>query len=671
MEPRGIIRQAAYYDGANRIASSTRPDFQAVWQNPLPGDHYLVAVATDVRGQTATSSQVRIIVLPANDDFSAATKLNGTHLSVVGSTFGATLEPGETDWIGGGPSVWYSWTAPADGRVALAMPNWPWGVYFGALTGNSVTNLSLLGQDLPFEGQETAYFYFEVHAGTRYHIVVAQSGTDAPFTLNLDFLPKPANDDFQHRVVIPGRGGSATVDTFSATFQPGEPVDLASDVVGWTASWQTVWWTWTAPVGGRVTIQPSGDFLYLLGIYQGLNLTNLTVVTQTINSGVTLDVAAGTTLQISLDGANGQSGLLQLSLGFVPRPINDDFKNSEWIFGANATIQGNNIAATAQPGELQHAGVGDGHSVWWQWVAPASGYVVLNSASNSPPPVIAVYTGQVVSNLSEQASSTTGTMAFEAEKGTAYHIAVDGMDGWEGSFTLDLLLSTIRLTQPLAGAKFYVGDPVEISATTTPLDGDGTPVDFFAGGQFLGSASRIPHPTITWTNAALGPYRLTAQITDRRGVTRSSEPVAIRVRPGNDDFTNAIVLQGLNVSTAGTNLGAGKEPGEPTGGDPSADASVWYTWTAPASGAVIVGIGEDYFGGHPLGGYQGNSVSNLVPVGESIYDFYPIGFVAHTGDAYHIEVSGFSQDIPDGAGPFTLEITQTTASSNDDFARYP
>jgi hypothetical protein len=395
------------------------------------------------------------------------------------------------------------------------------------------------------------------------------------------------------------------------------------------------------------------------------------VVTQTINSGVTLDVAAGTTLQISLDGANGQSGLLQLSLGFVPRPINDDFKNSEWIFGANATIQGNNIAATAQPGELQHAGVGDGHSVWWQWVAPASGYVVLNSASNSPPPVIAVYTGQVVSNLSEQASSTTGTMAFEAEKGTAYHIAVDGMDGWEGSFTLDLLLSTIRLTQPLAGAKFYVGDPVEISATTTPLDGDGTPVDFFAGGQFLGSASRIPHPTITWTNAALGPYRLTAQITDRRGVTRSSEPVAIRVRPGNDDFTNDIVLQGLNVSTAGTNLGAGKEPGEPTGGDPSADASVWYTWTAPASGAVIVGIGEDYFGGHPLGGYQGNSVSNLVPVGESIYDFYPIGFVAHTGDAYHIEVSGFSQDIPDGAGPFTLEITQTTASSNDDFARYP
>jgi hypothetical protein len=46
-----------YYEGANRIASSTRPSFQAEWQNPLPGNHYIVAVATDVRGQTGASSQ--------------------------------------------------------------------------------------------------------------------------------------------------------------------------------------------------------------------------------------------------------------------------------------------------------------------------------------------------------------------------------------------------------------------------------------------------------------------------------------------------------------------------------------------------------------------------------------------------------------------------------------
>ena len=668
-EPRGIILQVDYYDGPNRIASSSRSGFPAVWQNPLPGDHYLVAVATDIRGRTGTSAQVHVIVLPANDNFSAATKLSGSNISIVGSTFGATLEPGETDWIGGGPSVWYSWTAPADGRVYLAMPNWPWGIYFGALSGGSLTNLTVLGHDLPFDGWETAYFYFEVQAGKTYHIVVAQfGGEDQPFTLNLKFLPKPPNDNFQHRAVLPRSGGSATVETFDATFQPGEPIDLPANVVGWTPSLQTVWWTWTAPAAGRVTIQPSGDFLYLMGIYQGLNLTNLSVVTQTINNGVTLDVAAGTTLQISVDGANGQSGFLNMNLDFIPSPGNDDFRNAAWVFGASAKIQGNNVAATSEPGEPQHAGVGGGHSVWWKWVAPASGYVVLSSVSNSPPPVIAIYTGQVVSNLNELASSATGTVSFEAARGTTYDIAVDGNYTWEGSFTLNLLLSTIDLTQPVAGSKYYVGDPIQMAATTTPLDGDGSTVNFFADDQFLGSAQRIPHPTFTWRNAELGPHNLTARITDRRGVTRSSEPVPIRVRPSNDDFAHAIVLKGLNVSTNGTNLGAGMEPGEPTGGDPSADASVWYTWTAPASGTVVVGIGENYFEGHPLGIYRGESVSNLVTIGESIYDFYPISFVAHTGDVYHIEVSGFSQDIPDGAGPFTLGITQTPAPANDDFA---
>ena len=669
VEPRSGIRKVDYYDGANWIASSIERGFRAIWRNPLPGNHYVVAVATDFRGMTATSSQVHIVVLPANDNFSAATKLAGTHVSIMGSTFGATLQPGETDWIGGGPSVWYSWKAPADGRVYLAMPNWPWGVYFGAFTGNSVTNLTELGHDLPFDGWETAYFYFEVHAGTTYHIVAAQFGTElAPFTLNLDFLPKPANDDFQHRAVIPAHGGSATVDTFSATFQPSEPIDLATDVVGWTPSLHTVWWTWTAPTGGRVTIQPSSNFLYLLGVYHGLSLSNLTTIAQTINCGVTLDVATGTQLQISVDGANGQSGFLNLNLNFVPSPANDNFKNAEWAFGLTPTLQGNNVAATAEPGEPHHAGVGDGHSVWWKWVAPTTGYAVLSFASNSAPCVAAVYTGQVLSNLTAQASMATGTVGFDTVKETTYYIAVDGTSGREGAFTLNLLLSTIRLIQPTAGAKFYVGAPIKLAASTTSLDGNGTSVDFYAGDQFLGSAPKTPHPAIIWTNAGLGSYPLTARITDRRGLTRSSEPVNIRVRPGNDDFTNAIQLQGLVVSTNGTNLGSGKEPGEPTASDPSADASVWYAWTAPASGEAVVSVQEDYFGGHPVGVYLGNSVSNLVALGESIYDFYPVSFVAHAGVTYYIEVSGFSQNIPNGYGPFGLGITQTPAPANDDFA---
>ena len=137
--------------------------------------------------------------------------------------------------------------------------------------------------------------------------------------------------------------------------------------------------------------------------------------------------------------------------------------------------------------------------------------------------------------------------------------------------------------------------------------------------------------------------------------------------PAANDFTNAYALRGLSVTTNGNNLEATKEPGEPTGGDSSADASVWYSWTAPAAGGVAVSIGENYYGGHPFGVYRGDSLSNLISRGESIYGFYAVNFVAHKGEKYYMEATGFSDEIPDGFGPFTLSIVQTPAPANDDF----
>jgi hypothetical protein len=664
----GQIRRVDYYEGTNWLASSSRPEYRALWRNPSLGPHSLFAVAIDNHGSTNVSASVQIIVIPSNDNFSDAIVLTGSDVSVVGGTVGATLEDGEPDWNWGGPSVWYSWTAPAHGRVHLAMPDWSYGTYFGAYTGTTVSNLTLVADDLGPWGGWFSGFYFEVQAGTTYHILVAGAGGPvSPFTLDLLYLPKPANDNFEHRTTISASGGTATVDNFFATFQPGEPSDLSPIIVGYTASFHTVWWTWTAQVAGQVSIQPSCDFMHLLGLYSGLALSNLTTVTTIFNGGATLDVAAGTTLQISVDGVSGQTGVVNLNVGFTPTPSNDDFRNSRPVFGDQTTLHGNNTAATREPGEPQHAGVGSGRSVWWKWVAPASGYATLTPATNSAAPVVAVYTGAVLSNLTTVAVSPVGTVGFDAVEGRSYHIAVDGRSGWQGSFTLNLLLSTIRLTKPSPNALFYLGDPIVLAAATTPLDGNSREVDFFNGSRLLGSAQRA-HATITWTNAELGAYALTASMTDRQGTIRRSKPVNIHVRPANDDFTNSFTIQGLNVVTNGTNLGASKESGEPSAGDPSADASVWYSWTAPVSGGVVVSIQENYFAGHPVGVYFGDSISNLVSLGESIYNFYPVSFVAHTGITYHIEVSGFSQNPPDGAGSFTLSLNQTPAPPNDDFA---
>ena len=70
--------------------------------------------------------------------------------------------------------------------------------------------------------------------------------------------------------------------------------------------------------------------------------------------------------------------------------------------------------------------------------------------------------------------------------------------------------------------------------------------------------------------------------------------VAAGAAPGNDNFTNAVTIAGQTGIVIGSNVGATLEACEPTtvntddyGVEP-VDSSVWYQWTAPASGTVTM-----------------------------------------------------------------------------------
>ena len=56
--------------------------------------------------------------------------------------------------------------------------------------------------------------------------------------------------------------------------------------------------------------------------------------------------------------------------------------------------------------------------------------------------------------------------------------------------------------------------------------------------------------------------------------------------PGNDNFTNAFTLTGTDLTVSGTLARATRESGEPSHGANTNTPSVWYNWTAPASGKV-------------------------------------------------------------------------------------
>jgi hypothetical protein len=82
-----------------------------------------------------------------------------------------------------------------------------------------------------------------------------------------------------------------------------------------------VWWTWTAPANGRVTINTVGSvFDTLLAVYTGQSLGALASVASDDQSGgnntsrVVFQVVAGTTYQIAVDGYNGATGQVELTL---------------------------------------------------------------------------------------------------------------------------------------------------------------------------------------------------------------------------------------------------------------------------------------------------------------------------------------------------------------------
>ena len=136
--------------------------------------------------------------------------------------------------------------------------------------------------------------------------------------------------------------------------------------------------------------------------------------------------------------------------------------------------------------------------------------------------------------------------------------------------------------------------------------------------------------------------------------------------PTNDNFANRIVLTGTNVSTTGTTVEATGETGEPEIFDSTLE-SVWWTWTAPATGTYQIDtIGSLASSGidTTLAVYTGTELNSLSLVGNND-DFNNLdsGLVinATAGTTYQIQIDGLGGD--DGA--VNLNITQLSSTDSD------
>jgi subtilisin-like proprotein convertase family protein len=116
--------------------------------------------------------------------------------------------------------------------------------------------------------------------------------------------------------------------------------------------------------------------------------------------------------------------------------------------------------------------------------------------------------------------------------------------------------------------------------------------------------------------------------------------------PANDGFGSAQTISGLSGYVTGTNAGATKESGEPSHANQSGASSVWYRWTAPASGVAEFSTANSYFNSL-LAVYTGASVNALTLIASND-DAAPgintsrVTFNAVNGTTYYIAVDGYS-----------------------------
>lgn len=128
----------------------------------------------------------------------------------------------------------------------------------------------------------------------------------------------PDNDLFIASKSLASEIGVVSGRNLNATNEPGEP--LHADNSGG----KSVWWHWTAPADGQVTLNTHGSsFDTLLAVYNGASMDMLSPVAGNDDDGtvggsssVTFAVQSGITYRIAVDGKGGSSGAVEMAWSF-------------------------------------------------------------------------------------------------------------------------------------------------------------------------------------------------------------------------------------------------------------------------------------------------------------------------------------------------------------------
>lgn len=474
---------------------------------------------------------------------------------------------------------------------------------------------------------------------------------------------RPPNDDFAQAITIPPVAeGVVTGSNRHATTESGQPESLGID--------QSVWFKFTAPEQGALVVRTEAvdnpnEILPRLMFARGSQLSNLTPAAEQVfgSTGQAVELDAGEQVFLMLSGPNHVLAAHSFALHyrFVNRPPNDGFSGRVTLAGTRVSTRGTNWLASREPGEPLAYSRGSGRTTWWTWTAPANGYLDI-SCSNL---LAGLFTGGSLSTLIpiqpiDLTNRFLGGLRFPVVAGTSYQLQLDrndpfaerdpfGPNGLQGT-DLGLRLSSVVLASPSNHAVLNADHPLRfaLSALDPALDETPQSVTFWMWTNHVANQKAISLGTVATPPFELelprfapGHYLFEAVVTNAAGESVLSPVAAVRIAPANDAFADAAELVGHKITETAFWSGASAEPGEPPG-VPAGRGSIWYRWTAPASGVLGIAL----FGSGNFDLYSGSSLSGLrvMPWSGTVGREYAVT----NGNTYHLRIIG-GAEVP-GAG---------------------
>ena len=386
---------------------------------------------------------------------------------------------------------------------------------------------------------------------------------------------------------------------------------------------------------------------------------------------------------VSLAVNASKSGKIPFSSNFplkvVTPPPNDDFANRFILTGGTTQATGINELATTETNEKTNPSSAGQHTVWWQYTAPFSSDLTLSTLGSNYDTTLAIYTGtpalssMTLVGANDDNSGLSSSVTFTAISGNNYYIQVSGYLSATGNIVLNYSDPGAASGAPLItthpkSQNLLLNEALSLTVSAAS--------SFDLTYQWHKDSVPIPGAiSINYSIAAVsfqdrGTYYVT--VTDSNSLSTTSQTATVSInptaiRPVNDLFADAEIINENHGRVTGENVLATKETGEPEH-DIGADGitSIWYTWTPSADVTIRLNtFGSDF--DTILASYTGTALNDLTPIDsndDSGNVQSQIQFSASAGETYYIAVDGY-----EGAeGQVILNwasYIQTTPGPND------